>query len=129
MPKCVRVSRKYHKPCIGDLNKRVTLQNRALTPPPFGSVDFNESFTNTVTVWALINTVQGKTFFDGVETEKPITHDIIIRYDASVTTETWILYNSKRIDILRVTDLDENQEYMLLLCSERGPDTKEAAKV
>lgn|SRR5512139_1880929 len=104
----------------GELNKQVTLQNRAIVPPIFGSADFDESFSTTATVWASIKTKAGKTIFDGVNQDVRITHEIIIRYDSTVTAETWIEFEGKKIDIVQVEDINEEHAFLRLLCNYRG---------
>ena len=128
MPKCIRIQRKKRQYCVGDLDEEIILQNRAITPPVFGAVDFTETFTATATVWAAIDTVAGKVFFDDVGTETPITHEIGIRFDATVTAETWIEFDSRRLDILNVEDLDERHEFMRLKCTDRGTVAKAASQ-
>lgn len=128
MAKCKNIERKKRRICFGDLDKRIILQNRALFAPVFNSVDFDETFTTAKEVWASIVTKSGKTYFDGVSEERLITHDIIIRYNAIVTAETWILYDGRRIDILDVEDLDEQKLFMKLLCNDHGLSINEATK-
>lgn len=128
MPKCSQVRKKRRNVCIGDMEDEITLEDRDITPPEFGSTDFSETFTTSSTVWALIETVDGKTFFDGVSTEDNVTHWVYINYDATVTAETWItLSDSRRLDILRVEDLDERNDFMLLHCTDRGATTASQA--
>ena len=110
------------------MSTEIILQNRVLTEPVFGSVDFDEVFTASATVWATVNTVSGKTFFDGVNTDINITHEIFIRYDSTVTAETWVELNGNRLDILRVEDFDGRNEYMKLICVDRGSISKNATK-
>lgn len=106
--------------------KPITLQNRDIVAPEYGSVDFDENFSGDVEVNAIIKTVRGKTFFDGVATERPITHVIRIEYvegqidDDTVTAETWVLFKNKRIDILAVENCCENDEVLVLTCSNLG---------
>ena len=128
MPKCQKIQRKKRQICIGDMNEQILLQDRGIGEPLFGSVDFTEDFTNNDKVWASVETVSGKTFFDGVGEEILITHEFLIRYDASVSAETWISWNSRRFDILTTEDYDERNEFMKLICSERGSKTIEATK-
>ncbi len=128
MPRCIKIRRKKRKICIGDLDTEIILQNRVLTEPLFDSVDFDETFNPVATVLAMVNTVSGKTFFDGVNTDVNITHEIGIRFDATVTTETWIELNGNRIDILDVNNLEERGEWMLLTCVDRGSTSKNATK-
>ncbi len=129
MPRCIRIQKKKRGICIGDMRDEILLQNRSIAPPVLASdPDYTETFEDDDTTFSLIETVSGKTYFDGVDTETTITHHIYIRYDETVTAETWIEFNSKRIDILDVEDLDERQEYMKLVCHETGLVEKAAAE-
>lgn len=123
MPQCSKIRRKKRSVCIGDLRSMITLQNRAITPPVFNGIDFSETFTDAAEVWALINTVSGKTFFDDAGTETSITHEIYIRYDSTVTAETWIEFDGRRLDILQTENLEERDEFMKLVCTDRGSNT------
>lgn len=128
MPRCVRIRRKKRQVCIGDLETKIILENRNIQAPEFNTVDFDEVFTEAVpNVWSMIETVRGKTFFDGVSTEKDITHLIYIMFDSTVTAETWVKFSDgRRLDILDVENLDERSEFMLLHCQDLG--TKQAGK-
>lgn len=127
MPTCNPVRKKRRNVCIGDMEDRITLEGRAIAPPDFEAADFGETFTASATVWALVETVTGKTFFDGVATEEDITHWIYINFDSTVTAETWIkLDDNSRLDIVRVENLDNRSDFMLLHSIDRG--AKEASK-
>lgn len=128
MAKCQKIKRKKRQVCIGDMSEEIILQDRAIGEPLFGNVDFGEDFTTNATVWASIESVAGETFFDGVNTETNITHRFYIRYDASVTAETWVEYDSRRFDILAVEDYDGRKMFMKLTCAERGANTINATK-
>lgn len=120
MTRCIHVAGKRRVICAGDLNKRITLQNRAIVPPIFGSSDFSESFDAGNDRWAAIKTVKGKTIFDGLnQRDREVTHEVFIRYDSTVTAETWISYNSRRFDIIDVEDFEERHEFMRLLCTDK----------
>lgn len=128
MSKCIKIQRKKRQICLGDLDQQITLQDRNITEPDFGKVDFGENFIKKDIIWASVNTVSGKTFFDGVNTESIITHEFMIRYDVSVTAETWILYDNNRYDILKTENYDGRKEFMKLICIDRGLSTLEATK-
>lgn len=106
--------------------KEIVLQNREISAPNFGSTDFDEIFTDTITVSALIDTQRGKTIFDGVATDRPITHKFCITWLSGVTDETWVLYGGRRFDIVDYENCGEKDELLILRCTERG--TGEAAK-
>lgn len=105
----------------------ITLQNRAILPPVFGDVDFDETFSGDSTVTALVDTTRGKTLFDGVATDRPITHRFCIAYVAGVAAETWISFGGRRFDILDVENCEERDAILILRCTERG--TGEASKI
>lgn len=104
----------------------ITLQNRDIAPPVYGSADFGEDFTGDNDVTALVCTERGKTLFDGVATDKPITHIFKIEYVAGVTSETWVELKGSRYDIIDVENCCEADEILWLRSTERG--TGEAAK-
>ena len=102
-------------------NKTVILQNRAIAPPLFGSTNFDETFSgDTDPLPAIVKTPRGKTFFDGVGTDVNITHEITIAFVEGVTAETWVLFKSRRIDILAVENCCEDDTVLILTCNDRG---------
>lgn len=128
MPVCTKIRKKKRQLCVGDLRDLIILQNRNIQPPDFDEVDFTEDFEDLGHTPAMVNTVRGRTFFDGVNTETPITHEIGIRFDETVTAETWIEFNNRRLDILSVENLDERNEWQLFQCNDRGLVEKEATQ-
>ena len=104
----------------------ITLQNREIKPPLFGKPDFDETFSGDQVVTGIVSTKRGKTLFDGVATDNPITHKISIEFLAGVTAETWVLFKGSRLDILDVENCCEKDEVLILRCTERG--TAEASK-
>ena len=113
-----------------DLNKcgvNITLQNRDIAAPVFGTSNFDETFSGDQVVKAIITTERGKVLFDGVGTDNPITHVLYIAYIAGVTSETWVLLSDgTRLDIVDVENKNEQNKCLILRCNERG--TGEAAK-
>lgn len=105
----------------------ITLQNRSIVQPLFGGVDFDERFDGDNDVQAIVKTIKGKTFFDGVNTESVITHELLIEFIDGVTAETWVLFKGRRLDVLNVINCCEEDEILTLVCNERG--TAEASKI
>ena len=103
------------------MKSRIVLHTRTLKEPAFGDTDFGLDFEAKAEVWAMVKSVAGKVFFDGVHADVSVTHEIFIRYDHTVTSETWIeLDDGRRVDIVNVEDLEERHEYLRLFCTERG---------
>ena len=120
MAKCTKILRKKRQVCIGQLNEQIILQARAIQPPSGSSVDYGEDFSGDNTVWALVETVRGETVFDSTNTEQDITHRFYIRHISGITGETWIEYNSAKLDIVDVENLDERSGFLLLRANNRG---------
>lgn len=126
MPKRIIIKKKKHQICLGDLKDRIVIQDRNIKAPQNGP-DFSEKFDRNRTRKALINTVSGKVFFDGVGKETPITHNIYFRFDKNITNENWILFKKERYKILQLTNLDERNKWFLAECTDRGDAAKLAS--
>lgn len=115
----------------GDLKHRIVLQEREITAPVFGSASFTEEYQPGVEVWAGVKTVNlhgsGRRFFSNVnpEEEQP-THEFIIRYRNSVTSETRITWKGKYYKILSVQDPNEDGQYLELSSRILGNTDKQA---
>ena len=97
-------------------------------PPQFQGADLAERFQPSVTVWASIKTVTGKTIFQDVNTDVALSHEIYIRYRSDISTETWIEFNNMLFDIVAMENLEERKEWWRLACTQRGDSDDEAAK-
>jgi SPP1 family predicted phage head-tail adaptor len=108
----------------------IQIQTRGLQGPAFGATDFDENFSDVPLTWASIETINGATRFDGVSRDLNVTHRIRIRFDATVTSESWLLLeDGQRLDVVDVNPLDERKDFMELICVTRGLNTKDASKV
>lgn len=108
--------------------QEIILQDRNIQPPVFGDPDFDETFVDVDTVSSLIDTERGNVLFDGVSTDRPITHKICIEYlGGVVSSQTWIKFGERRFDIIDVENYNERDEILKLSCHERG--VGEATKI
>ena len=128
MPRRTRIERRHRKVPLGDLRDRVKLVSRGIAPPkanaPTGA---GATFARRRDVWASIMSVVGAQFFDGHNVDREVTHVLLIRYDATVTAETWVeLSDGTHLDIVEVQDLERRREYLRLTCVERGLKSKAA---
>ena len=106
----------------------ITLQNRNIQAPVFGSADADLEFSGDTVVKAIVSTKRGSTLFDGVSTDEAITHKVSIEFISGVTAETWILLGSRRLDVVDVENCGEQDKVLNLLCNERGNSSQEASK-
>lgn len=105
---------------LAKCGKDILIQSRDIAPPDFDSPDFDETFSAGDPVRAIIKTLRGKTFFDGVSTDQLITHEFCIEYRPGITAEVWVEYDGRRFDVLQVENCCEANKRLILMCSERG---------
>lgn len=123
---CKPIKLKSRRICIGNLNSRIKIQTRALTATNTGSIESIETFTDLVEVWAAIETTRGSQLWNGVEISNPFTHKIYIRYRSDIDFNEWIEFESEKYDIVDVENLEQKNEWLLLMCIRKGDNTKEA---
>lgn len=123
----VRFKHNRREANLGSMKNRIILHVRTLTPPTFEGVDFTEEFKGKP-IWAQVNTVAGKIFFAGVGSDFSLTHEIIIRYDSTVTSETWVELKDRNLKIVSVENLNEEENFMLLKCIDKGDKSLGAAQ-
>ena len=117
---CKQRKESKEKVCIGALSKRITIKIRSIIPPQNSGVDYSEEFESLRKVWAHIETSKGETLFDKSNVERVVTHNVYIRYIADITFENWIKYKNEYFRILDVTNLNEQNQFYLLRCTNRG---------
>lgn len=101
---------------IGDLNKRITLQYQAKAPDGMGTSTV--TWTDIATVWAAIWPVSASEQVKAMGTVQTITHRIRIRY-RSVLKSSWrIKYGNRYFAIVGVTNPEERNEFLDILCKE-----------
>lgn len=117
---------------IGDLDTRVAVHRRRQVPPVHGAVDAAFEFAavdGDGMVWAKVQTVAGRTLFDGVAREdRAVTHSVTIRRLPGVSSESWVLLrDGTRLDVVHVQNFDERGEFLELLCEAAGLSSRAAA--
>ena len=127
MPKELLV-RKRREPCLGDMRDLIKIHDREIGTPNFGDANFSENFSSTKKVWASVKTVSGQTFFTAANVDVGLSHEIIVRYDAAITSESWIELNGNNLKIISVEDLDNRHDFLRLRCTDRGDKDLGAAQ-
>lgn len=111
---------------VGDMRHYVLIHSRSIMSPTFGTVDFDEDFVG-ITAWASIKTTNGKTTMDDVGRDINVTHELLVRYNSDITSQTFIqVDDGRRFRLIDTEAYDERNEYMRLLATDRG--LGEAAK-
>ena len=122
MAKCTPIRRKHRKVCIGDLDTLINIFTRDTTPQNFvATVNFT---IHTEDVWALWETVDGVEIFDDTNTGTIATEKVLIPYDAAITKEFFIKLEGVFYRILKVENFERRYEWLKMMLTERGVDTK-----
>lgn len=130
MPKCVKKRIPRIEICAADLNKKIAIQRRVLEPPLPGDVQPILTFIDIANPWAAIETPTGASKFLGVNINDGTTHIFIVRYRALISAlevgNNFVLFNDRRFRILNVTNMNEDNIFLAIECTERGEDDKDA---
>jgi len=118
---CQRIKVKKKLVCAGDLSHRITIQTRDIKAPSDG-VDFNYDERAFIQTWAMIETVNGLEDFDNINVAQNITHRFYIRFLAGLTEQEWIIFKDRRYDILDIVNINEEDEFMKLECTNKGSE-------
>lgn len=120
MPDCNYIKRKDKDFCVGDMDKLITIYSRNILPPDGESVDYQEAFSSPVTIWAMVETINGQTIFDDSNIERVVSHRFTTRFIPELTFEKWLDFGNNRYDILGVENQNERNQFMILKCNLRG---------
>lgn len=132
---CDSVVVKRSKICSGDMSHKIDLQERRTGSPAIGSMNPSVIFTTLLSPWCVIKTIDlsggASRRFNNVNVEDRPTHEIFIYYDPSIfpldSDKVFVLLpDGRRLRIVGVTNLNELDTTISLLCTERGLD--EASK-
>lgn len=100
----------------GELDRRVTIQQRTLTPQGDGTL--LPGFADVAETWASIRTLEGLEVIDGVQREERPTHRFRMRARSDVDGDHWLEYAGRKFRILSVEDVAERGRFLEVVTSE-----------
>lgn len=83
-----------------------------------------EVFDNPRVRKVIVKTVNGVSVFDDTNTERVVTHKITMPFEAGIGSEQWITLGTKRLKVLLADNCAEQDKVLILMCTERGEDSK-----
>ncbi len=110
------------------MRDRISLYQRNIQAPVFGTANITQKYTLLKTVWSSIETIKGPTTFNDVDTIKQISIEFKIRYRSDVTTETRVLFDGDYYEILEPPNQDKRNRFMFLRCALLGDKNLEVNK-
>ena len=131
MASCKTISRPANRICIGDLKSKVTLYVRQLTQSNTGldDVDYAIAQNTEITVFARIDTTRGGEYFDGVNQNIRPTHRIYIRWRTDLDISNGVLVNGERLKVLNFYNLNEENRFAVIECTNRGDENRGATLI
>jgi head-tail adaptor len=86
----------------------------------------SEVFSNVRDDRAIVKTLRGISVFDSTNTERVATHEMRLNYRDDIGAEQWVKRDGavKRLKILTAENCCENDTVLVLMCTERGDDSK-----
>lgn len=103
-------SRKY--------NKRIILQNKSSDYETDEEGNPLEPWQDVVKVWATVNPLRGREFWQAASVNAENTIRVEIRYRKGITSNMRILYGERILEITNVIDVEEKHKEMHLMCKE-----------
>jgi SPP1 family predicted phage head-tail adaptor len=100
----------------GKLRHRIVLQKVTMMRDEEGNAV--ETWSDFVTVWASVEPIRGREYFEAaaINTENDLR--FVIRYRSGITSEMRVWYNDRIFDIQSVIDIDEAHKELELICKE-----------
>ena len=100
----------------GRLRHRVKIQHYTESQNAFGEATKN--WTDYATVWAAVEPVKGREFWESQQINAEITTKVTMRYLAGVKPKMRILYDTRIFEIDSVINVDERNRELQLLVKE-----------
>lgn len=80
--------------------------------------DDPQNWRNVRTVWAAIDPVSGREFYEAEQSQSQVTHKIRCRYFSGAETAQRILFRDRVFQIISILDWEERHESFLIMAKE-----------
>ncbi len=98
------------------LRHRVTIQQPVVAVNGYG--ERITTWSTVATVWAAVEPLRGREFFDAEQVQAEISHRVIMRYRAGMESTMRLLYATRVLHIGTIIDVDERHRELQLMCRE-----------
>lgn len=100
------------------MDKRVTVQNAVRVSD--GQGGYNETWPDGAAIWAWLEPVKGYEKYMAMQTQTPVTHKIVTRYRADISTASRIRYGTRVFWVQEVIDPGEAKQFLNITAQERA---------
>lgn len=98
------------------LRHRVTIQQPVAAVNGYG--ERITTWSTVATVWAAVEPLRGREFFDAEQTQAEISHRVIMRYRTGMESTMRLLHLTRVLHIGTIIDVDERHRELQLMCRE-----------
>ena len=102
---------------IGKYRNRITYKEKTIGQGSFGEPVI--TWNDFATVWAKIDPIRGREYWDAEQVQSEVTHRIVHRYLSDVSPEMEIHFKGRVFDVLHFHDAEEKKREMEVLVKER----------
>lgn len=103
---------------IGRLRHRIELLKYTTVQDPISGA-YTEHWVAVAKRWATVEPLRGKKWFDAQQVQAEVTHQIFMRHMPDVTPDMRIRFRGRDFDINVVRNIEERNEALDILATER----------
>ncbi len=100
------------------MRHRVTIQNVSRVSD--GQGGFTETFADGATVFASIEPVKAWERYQAMQTQAPVTHKVLMRYRADVTSASRLKFGTRVLWVKEVINPNEDDAFLEIRAQERA---------
>lgn len=100
----------------GKLRQRVTLQQVTRVPNQYG--EMVETWADVATLYAAVEPLRGREFFDAEQVQADISHRVRIRYYPGVDSMMRFRFGTRYLYVNTAINVDERRREMHCMCRE-----------
>lgn len=100
----------------GRLRHRVTIQQPVVAVNGYG--ERITTWSTVATVWAAVEPLRGREFFDAEQTQAEVSHRVVMRYRSGMVATMRLLHLTRVLHIQAIIDVDERHRELQLMCRE-----------
>lgn len=102
---------------IGKLNKRITFLRTEWVADEMGQEV--PEWMPYKTVWATVNPVSGREYYEAQKVRPELTYKIYTRYQQEIAPDMQIKYKEKMFEIKSIINVEESNKMLEIQCIER----------
>jgi SPP1 family predicted phage head-tail adaptor len=105
----------------GEMRNRVDIMRKAVPTDPANQNAYGEPTaqdTVVATVWASIEPIRGEEFFQNMQVQGQVTHRGFVRGNVDVNTRDWLMWGSRKFEIVSLFDVRERGDFIEMMLRE-----------